>query len=218
MSEKCPFSASLLLCCWSASSDRQRPRLTRSRRFPSQARRRGPALAPSSHELAILRTVNNIRGGMAVAAQPRARLHRAARAHPWTWFVAGTSITEHGSNAYAASAFADEPRGEHAYATSPASTLGSSCRCGYESSPSVGVTRFEIQQDRCRRGRWLDATRDSRLRRLARGYSTKTGRVALPLLAAGAPALYSIRGPEALRSAPVGSLRPPRARHRSRRP
>jgi uncharacterized protein YkwD len=82
MSEKCPLLsvvAAVLLVCLvgpsAASADTIPP-------LPVTSTSTGPALAPSSYELAILRTVNNIRG-----AHGRRRLslgpalHRAARAH-----------------------------------------------------------------------------------------------------------------------------------------
>ena len=67
-----------------------------------------------------------------------------------------------------------------AYATEPGFNAGVVVQMDDESSPPVGTPRSELQQDRCRRGRWLDATRDSRLRRLARGLLDQTGRLALP--------------------------------------
>jgi uncharacterized protein YkwD len=82
MSEKCPLLsvvAAVLLVCLvgpsAASADTIPP-------LPVTSTSTGPALAPSSPELAILRTVNNVRG--AHGRRPLSlvpALHKAARAH-----------------------------------------------------------------------------------------------------------------------------------------
>ena len=130
-----------------------------------------PVLAPSSHELAILRAVNSIRaahGRRPLTLGPA--LHRAARAHSVDMVRRG--YFDHGAWPAPLRRSRTRTRGEpRLRERARLQCRGRRPDVDDESSPPVGSARSELQQDRCRRGRWLDATRDSRLRRLARGYT-----------------------------------------------